>query len=373
MSYYNIYRAICKQRHAACGIGIDIQLIPVEINLRKEKWLLITIYRPPDQTLAYFIEHLSSFLDSCAIKYENVIVMGDFNETASSTEISSFLDSHGMTSLFSTPTCFKSIGGRCIDLVLTNRRDRFFKSSSFETGLSDFHHLIYGVLKTTYEFRPPIKQAYRSFKKFSPKKFRSDLSHRLQLAHSGSFLSFNDTLTETLDEHAPPKTRVLRGNHKPHVNKALRKAIMKRSQLKNRANRSGIKEDYENYKKQRNIVSKMNKQSKKRFFAKLDQNGQKGNKGFWKACKPFFSNKICPLDEKVSLVEKDAIIADDQSVAHIFNDYFVNVGANVFKTGFKPRKKLSIHEMIQRYADHPSIRRIKSHVASSFTFPHIEP
>ena len=38
--------------------------------------------------------------------------------------------------------------------------------------------------------------------------------------------------------HAPKKVKILRGNHKPHCNKNLRKAIMKRSRLKNKANRS---------------------------------------------------------------------------------------------------------------------------------------
>ena len=43
---------------------------------------------------------------------------------------------------------------------------------------------------------------------------------------------------ETLNKHAPKKTKIFRGNHKPHINKTLRKAIMKRSQLKNKANKT---------------------------------------------------------------------------------------------------------------------------------------
>ena len=43
---------------------------------------------------------------------------------------------------------------------------------------------------------------------------------------------------ETLDKHAPKKTKIFRGNHKPHINKTLRKAIMKCSQPKNKANKT---------------------------------------------------------------------------------------------------------------------------------------
>ena len=42
---------------------------------------------------------------------------------------------------------------------------------------------------------------------------------------------------ETLDKHAPKKTKICRGNM-PHINKTLRKAIMKRSQLKNKENKT---------------------------------------------------------------------------------------------------------------------------------------
>ena len=41
-----------------------------------------------------------------------------------------------------------------------------------------------------------------------------------------------------LNSHAPKKVKVLRGNRKPHLNKKLRKAIMERSKLKNKANKS---------------------------------------------------------------------------------------------------------------------------------------
>ena len=34
---------------------------------------------------------------------------------------------------------------------------------------------------------------------------------------------------DTLNKHAPKKIKTFRGNQKPHVNKTLRKAIMKRN------------------------------------------------------------------------------------------------------------------------------------------------
>ena len=74
---------------------------------------------------------------------------------------------------------------------------------------------------------------------------------------------------ETLDKHAPKKTKIFRENHKPHINKTLRKAIMKRSQLKNEANKTKDPKDILKYKKQRNYVVKLNNQSKQEHFDSL--------------------------------------------------------------------------------------------------------
>ena len=62
-----------------------------------------------------------------------------------------------------------------------------------------------------------------------------------------------------MNNHTPIKTSKVRGNTKPHVNKNLRKEIMKRSNLKNIANKSGKTEDKKRYKIQRNAVTKLNK------------------------------------------------------------------------------------------------------------------
>ena len=51
-----------------------------------------------------------------------------------------------------------------------------------------------------------------------------------------------------LDKHTPEKTKLFRGNQKPHINKVLRSAIMKRSRLKNKTNKTRKAVDVFNYK-----------------------------------------------------------------------------------------------------------------------------
>ena len=78
--------------------------------------------------------------------------------------------------------------------------------------------------------------------------------------------NYEQNFIKVLNMHAPKKVKILRGNHKPHFNKSLRKAIMKRSRLKNKANRSKDPVDIANYKRQRNLVVFLNSHAKSKYF-----------------------------------------------------------------------------------------------------------
>ena len=43
------------------------------------------------------------------------------------------------------------------------------------------------------------------------------------------YLEFEKYFINTLNKHAQKKAKVFRGNHKPHINKKLLKAIMKQN------------------------------------------------------------------------------------------------------------------------------------------------
>ena len=75
------------------------------------------------------------------------------------------------------------------------------------------------------------------------------------------------------------------------MTKALRKAIMHRSKLKNIFHKTRAKEDWNNYKKQRNFCVNLLRNTKKDYFQKLNIKDLIDKKKFWKTIKPFFSNK----------------------------------------------------------------------------------
>ena len=86
----------------------SIQAIPFEINLRKKKWLVISIYRPPSQNSEYFLNSLTKIIDYFADTYDNYLKMGDFNLEPSDSALIGFLNSNNLTNLIKTDTCFKA-------------------------------------------------------------------------------------------------------------------------------------------------------------------------------------------------------------------------------------------------------------------------
>ena len=71
----------------------NTQIIPFELNLRKDKWLFVSIYKPPLQNNQYFIGILSDLLDFYSNEHDNEVVLGDFNLEPSSPSMLSFMDS----------------------------------------------------------------------------------------------------------------------------------------------------------------------------------------------------------------------------------------------------------------------------------------
>ena len=127
----------------------DIQVIPVETNLKKQKWLVIAIYTPRSQCKNYFITKLTKILDKCRESYDNTVILGDFKMQPTNQMLKNFLD-NSFVNLVKSNTCVKSKPGSCIDLILTNKPKSFQNSGVMETGISDHHVLIFSFLKTTF-------------------------------------------------------------------------------------------------------------------------------------------------------------------------------------------------------------------------------
>ena len=213
---------------------------------------------------------------------------------------------------------------------------------------------------------------YRHFKSCSPQAFEEDLSEAL-IDCGDSYDKFEYIFTSKLNKHAPKKRKWVRGNHKPLINKELRKAIMKRSRLKNKANKTKKPTDIRNFKKQRNYVVSLNKQAKIEYFNSYNP---ADSKPFWMNCKPYFSNKYNKTDNDIVLNENGNLILKNEEIAKTFNDYFSaivdNLNLHHWEDKTSPPSSTSdkINDIIKNSEKHPSICNIKTKYRgiSNFSF-----
>ena len=103
---------------------------------------------------------------------------------------------------------------------------------------------------------------YREYKNFNFKRFKSELLSKFH-HNNMTFTSIENNLVNALKQQAFKQLKVFHGNQKLHLNNSLRTAIMKRSPIKVKANKSQLPADLSKHKKQRNLVVKLNKNHKR--------------------------------------------------------------------------------------------------------------
>ena len=105
--------------------------------------------------------------------------MGNANLEPHDKRLGFLLNSHSLVNLVKTNTCFKR-SDPYIDLILTNRKFSVKNTTLYETGFSDYHHMILTILKTTFQQKEPKCLIYRDYKNFMFENFKSDLQEALQ-------------------------------------------------------------------------------------------------------------------------------------------------------------------------------------------------
>ena len=182
------------------------------------------------------LKQIRKALDIYSKKYENVLLMGDYNVNVKETNINVFCNQHKLKALNEEPTCFKNFNNPpCIDRFLINSSKSFEKCLTLETGVPDFHKLIITILKVKPDKLPPRIIKYRDYKQLERKAFNSKLQVNLKNfdMNSSSFIELKTTFVELFNKVAPEKTKYLRANYSKFMTKKLGTAIMLRIKLRN--------------------------------------------------------------------------------------------------------------------------------------------
>ena len=139
-----------------------------------------------------------------------------------------------------------------------------------------------------------------------------------------NYSSFETAFDRVLDKHVPIKKKICPANDKTFMTRALRKATMLRSRLRDKYNEDRTAENWNKFRKQRNSCVMLFRKEKRNYYNSLDISHITDNKKFWKTVKPSFSDKLHSKN-KIVLPEGEKIISNDVEVEETINDFFVTV------------------------------------------------
>ena len=197
-------------------------------------------------------------------------------------------------------------------------------------GICDSHNIISVAIKGDAPPPKHLKIKYRSFKNFDVDAF----SEAVGVAPFEVAYIFDDVddiywaheviLTDLLNEHAPIKEKRIKSQRCPFINSNLRKAAYKKAMLFNKFKKWKTPANWEAYRKQRNITTKLKRLSIRTYFDERCTEGPT-SKDVWPTVKPFLSNRRLLKDPVIILSENNNIISDQTSVSNILNNLHVNV------------------------------------------------
>ena len=123
-----------------------------------------------------YLKDIEKETDSLSSQYENMILLGDFNCECKEGSLSIFCEVHNLKNLINEPVCFKNpekpiivdlilankpkyfqnpAKPTIVDLILTNKPKYFQHSSTYKTGISDFHKMTVTVRKVIFKKQKP--------------------------------------------------------------------------------------------------------------------------------------------------------------------------------------------------------------------------
>ena len=194
-------------------------------------------YNPNKALIGRLLQAVGKNLDLCLGRYENVIIMGDFNTEPTESAMGGFMNIYNLKKLIKGPTCYKNPDKpSCIDLILTNKSRSFHSFHIIETGISDFHKMTVSVMEIYFTKQKSNIIYYRDYKNFSNDQFRADFLNELTKGHIpiSRLDVFTGTALQILGKHATMKQKSIRTNESPFMTKNLKKEMMNRSRLRNK-------------------------------------------------------------------------------------------------------------------------------------------
>ena len=80
----------------------------IELKLRNINWLVFSGHNPYKRNISTFLKDIEKSLNKYLSKYDNIILLRDFNTEKSENAMTEFCKIYNLENLVNKPTCFKN-------------------------------------------------------------------------------------------------------------------------------------------------------------------------------------------------------------------------------------------------------------------------
>ena len=327
----------------------DFETVWVEIENKKDKNILICcVYRHPCSNIDILTSHFQNLLSKISSN-KLVFILGDFNINLlnydSHTPTNDFVNnlfSHSLLPCIHHPTRISQNSGSVIDNIYTNAMNANITSGNILMQISD-HFPQFLVLKNSQISHHKSVSFKHDYSKFKEDKFLEDFNQtdftyidNMDMDMNTKFDRFLGELNSLSHKHAPVKKRSRKESklkEKPWINSKIQKMMRIRDKILLKLKKKPTDDNLNLYKKFRNRVSNVIKESKSRYFHNYFSSNSQNMKQLWSGIKSIISHKSSTSSSINKIQDKDGNVTIDSSkISNIFNDFFVNVADEITKT-----------------------------------------
>ena len=105
----------------------SLEVLPLVINLRNKKILVIGCYKLSSLNDEYFLNQLHCVLCFYSTTYDNFLLLGDFNISCDDERLEEFCNFFSLGHLIKTPTCYMRANSSFIGHIIANMTSLFMK------------------------------------------------------------------------------------------------------------------------------------------------------------------------------------------------------------------------------------------------------
>lgn len=344
---FNIFRTDNGRASGTCiyvrdnlfSTRLDFNLTPcegveetwVQVQCRKlPSFIIGVIYRHPNSSFETF-RYVSDVFHKALSKGKTLFILGDLNDDllGGYGKLSEIINNHGLNQVIDGPTRVTERSKTLLDVLITNNDSIIMTHDVFKAHISD-HDIIRATINLSRPKKEPVIKTFRSLRNYSKEIFCNNLLSNVPILNtmaSTDDVNYQaDTLTavfnECLDDCAPIVTKEIRRPPAPWITQEIREAMEKRDVLRDIRDTQCTQQSNENYRRSKNYAKHMMESSKyEHFHKKFVENKERGG-NIWNVM-----GEIIPSRRNDKL---GCSFENVEEMAENFNEYFSNVGRNVF-------------------------------------------